>query len=1162
MRLSENARTVLERRYLRKEGGEVVETPEEMLRRVADNIAAVEGRSFGKSPREVAALAEEFYRLMDELKFLPNSPTLMNAGRELQQLAACFVLPIEDSLESIFETLKIAALIHKSGGGTGFSFSRLRPKNDRVGSTGGVASGPVSFLKVYNASTEAVKQGGTRRGANMGILRVDHPDILEFIDLKRTPGVITNFNLSVAVTDALMEAVAKGEDYYLINPRNGSPVERLSAREVFGRIIDAAWAAGEPGVVFIDRINAANPTPHLGAIESTNPCVTGDTWISTAMGPRQVKELVGRPFTALVDGRPYATGHEGFFKTGTKPVVRLCTCEGYSLRLTPDHPVARVTAQTRSHLTTEWVPARELRPGDRVLLQNHRGLTGWPGELTEGEGYLLGLLVGDGVLKKDVAVLSVWAKKEAVNGPPEAGAPEAVMELALAYAMALPHRADFKGFIPVAPLNSPPVPLSKLREGVAERPGVSLGVSGSGRSEDLKSAALRALAERMGMRPGHKTITPALERASSEGYRGFLRGLFDCDGSVQGNQAKGVSIRLAQSDLEFLQAVQRMLLRLGIASVIYSERRPAGEKLLPDGKGGRRRYPVKAQHELVISGENLVLFHERVGFGDPEKAAKLRALLASYRRRLNRETFTATVLSVTDEGVEEVYDVRVPGINAFDANGFYVHNCGEQPLLPYEACNLGSINLSLMVRSGQVDWEELRRVVHLAVRFLDDVIEATVYPIPKIEAMAKGNRKIGLGVMGWAEMLIQLGIAYDSEAAIELAREVMGFIDRESKEASARLAEERGPFPNFRGSIYDRPGGVLLRNATTTTIAPTGTLSIIANTTGGIEPLFSVAFTRQILDNDRLIEVNSLFARMAEERGFYRRELIEAIAERGSVRGLPGVPEDLQRLFVTAHEIAPEWHVRMQAAFQEHTDNAVSKTVNFPKDATPADVEKVYHLAFKLGCKGVTVYRDGSIQDQPMQKGIEKQKQETITLRAEPEGRRVGEWGKIQPVHRPVRLTGITDVRRTPEGNLYLTLNFDQGHPFELFAQIGKAGSDISAFTEAIARLVSLAFRCGVDPEAVAEQLVGIGGSRSIGFGPQRVRSVPDAIGQFLYEYLNNPAREKEAAAAVQGKLALEEKAERPKPKVSFDLCPVCGIQAFGYVEGCAKCFACGHAEC
>ena len=759
MRLSENARTVLERRYLRKEGGEVIETPEEMLRRVAKNIAAVEGTSFGKPPREVAALEEDFYHLMDELKFLPNSPTLMNAGRDLQQLAACFVLPIEDSLESIFETLKIAALIHKSGGGTGFSFSRLRPKNDRVGSTGGVASGPVSFLKVYNASTEAVKQGGTRRGANMGILRVDHPDILEFIDLKRTPGVVTNFNLSVAVTDAFMEAVAKGEDYYLINPRNGSPVERVSAREVFGRIVEAAWAAGEPGVVFIDRINAANPTPHLGAIESTNPC-------------------------------------------------------------------------------------------------------------------------------------------------------------------------------------------------------------------------------------------------------------------------------------------------------------------------------------------------------------------------------------------------------------------GEQPLLPYEACNLGSINLSLMVRSGQVDWEELRRVVHLAVRFLDDVIEATVYPISRIDAMAKGNRKIGLGVMGWAEMLIQLGIAYDSEAAIELAREVMGFIDRESKEASARLAEERGPFPNFRGSVYDRPGGVALRNATTTTIAPTGTLSIIADTTGGIEPLFSVAFTRQILDNDRLIEVNPLFARMAEERGFYRRELIEAVAERGSVRGLPGVPEELGRLFVTAHEIAPEWHVRMQAAFQEHTDNAVSKTVNFPREAAPADVEKVYHLAFKLGCKGVTVYRDGSIQDQPMQKGIEGRKQETITLKAEPEGRRVGEWGKIQPVHRPVRLTGITDVRRTPEGNLYLTLNFEQDHPFELFAQIGKAGSDISAFTEAIARLISLAFRCGIDPEAVAEQLVGIGGSRSIGFGPQRVRSVPDAIGQFLYEYLSNPRPGEEPSGAVQGKLALGEEAKEPNRKVSFDLCPVCGIQAFGYVEGCAKCLACGHSEC
>lgn len=781
MQLSENARTVLERRYLAKEEGRVVETPEDMVRRVAKNIAAVEGRVFGKTPAEVAEIEREFYNIMDDLKFMPNSPTLMNAGRDLQQLAACFVLPIEDSMESIFETLKVAALIHKSGGGTGFSFSRVRPVNDAVGSTGGVASGPISFLKVYNASTEAVKQGGTRRGANMGILRVDHPDILQFIDVKKGTGDITNFNLSVAITDAFMEAVAKGEEYFLINPKNGSPTGRLDAREVFARIIHSAWSSGEPGVIFIDRMNEGNPTPHIGAIESTNPC-------------------------------------------------------------------------------------------------------------------------------------------------------------------------------------------------------------------------------------------------------------------------------------------------------------------------------------------------------------------------------------------------------------------GEQPLLPYEACNLGSINLSLMVKDGEVDWDELRRVIHLSIRFLDDVIEATRYPVPKIDEMVKGNRKVGLGVMGWAELLILLGIRYDSEEAVATARRVMAFINMESKEASIKLADERGAFPNFKGSIYDRPGQLPLRNATTTTIAPTGTISIISNTSGGIEPLFSIAFTRQILDNDRLIEVNPIFERMALTAGCYSKELVEAIADKGSLEGFEEIPANIRELFVTAHQVSPEWHIRMQAAFQESTDNAVSKTVNFSREATPEDVEKVYHLAFKLGCKGVTVYRDGSIENQPMQKGVntttgtkETSPVDPLHLSGNPPAG--AEWGKIRPVHRPVRLTGITDGKVTPEGNLYLTLNLHDNHPFELFAQIGKAGSDVSAFTEAIARLISMAFRSGIDPEIVADELVGIGGSRSIGFGPHRVRSVPDAIGQFIFAYLNNPinkvdhdltaTQEHLALDSPEPKSAAADGVSQPtevngskKGKVRFNLCPVCGMYTFGNFEGCAKCLACGHSEC
>ena len=718
--LSPNAVVVLKKRYLKKdEKGEPTEGAQEMFRRVAETIAQVD-RDYDPQA-EVASTTRKFYELMAGLLFMPNSPTLMNAGRELGQLSACFVLPVEDSIESIFDAIKHTAIIHKSGGGTGFSFSRIRPENDGVLSTKGVASGPISFMNIFDVATETIKQGGTRRGANMGILRIDHPDIERFITCKMDTKRLTNFNISVGLTDAFMLAVKDQTEFPLINPRTGEEVKRVKAHALFELIVNSAWSTGEPGIIFLDAINRHNPVPHLGEVEATNPC-------------------------------------------------------------------------------------------------------------------------------------------------------------------------------------------------------------------------------------------------------------------------------------------------------------------------------------------------------------------------------------------------------------------GEQPLLPYESCNLGSLNLARMVKDGNLDYHLLKKTVHTAVHFLDNVIDANQFPMDIIKEHTLANRKIGLGVMGFADLLIQLGIPYNTEEAVKLGEEVMAFIQKEARQASAGLADRRGNFRYYAGSRYDGNGIGRMRNATTTTIAPTGTISIIAGCSSGIEPLFAVSYVRRVLEGTELVEVHPYFEELARQRGFYSAELMRQIAQTGSIREFKEIPKDVRRLFVTAHEVSPQWHIRLQAAFQKYTDNAVSKTVNFPHQAAPEDVRQVYLLAHDMGLKGVTIYRDGSRDQQVLSFGAQKPK----------------ELEYITPRPRPARTTGVTELINTGCGKLYVTVNRDELGFCEVFAQMGKTGGCASSQIESTGRLISLALRSGVKIDAIIKQITAIRCPSSIWQNGHQVLSCPDAIAKVL-----------SGVAQV----------EAPSPTMTMATCPDCG-GAIEHESGCLVCRSCGFSRC
>ena len=1182
-----------------------METPEQLFRRVAHNIALAEAR-FAAPARADAVVAEfeaRVYDLMASLRFLPNSPTLGNAGRAMQQLSACFVLPVEDSMERIFESLKDTALIHQSGGGTGFAFSRLRPSGDIVASTGGVASGPVSFMRVYDAATESIKQGGTRRGANMAILSVDHPDIETFINVKSDMTALQNFNISVAVTEGFMQAVERGEAYELVNPRTRKVVRKADARTVFRQLVENAWKNGDPGLVFLDRINRDNPTPQLGRIEATNPCVIGSTRIATERGLVRVDELftTQEGLRVVSDERGRHVNASGVAMRDAAPVFRtsdgakvyrVVTKHGYELTATAYHPL--VTPRGRVEL-------RELAVGDTIFIQSAEGCFGSQGSADL--GLVLGSLAGDGNFHKERGVvLSFW------------GADADYASDICAAANRLLSREDDRG--PGArAITAMPVP---TRSRV-----------------DLRSVRLARVIASYGVTAATKLRVPEVVwQGSREMVAAYLKALFSADGTVSWAPLKrSCSVRLAQSDRLFLGEIQLLLSNFGVESKILL-RRTAGRRMMPDGRGGSREYAHKSQFELIIDGSSRDVFAREIGFLSPRKQAKLEAFIKGKARRSNQSRFETIIVAIENAGVAAVYDTTESETHTITVNGLVTGQCGEQPLLPYESCNLGSINLARFVtrdaaatgaaraRNGkraahaapELDWERLAAAIPDCVRFLDDVIEQNRYPIPQIDEMTKRTRKIGLGVMGWADLLFLLRIRYDSDEAIELAGRVMSFIQERADRASVVLAEERGVFPAWHGSIYDpaagdHRGGPRYRNSTRTTVAPTGTLSIIADCSGGIEPAFALAFMRQhYLDRKdpskatRLPEVSQTFRVVAQREGFYSDALIAHLAEGGALAERDDVPEWAKDVFRTSHDIDPEWHVRMQAAFQRHTDNAVSKTINFRQEATVADVERAYMLAYSEGCKGITVYRDGSRDQQVLSHATARGPEQAEAVAAEI-ALGVGELiasahpaplastaprpaGAPYRRHLPDERRSITHKFRVGEQEGYLTVGlYDDGTPGEIFVNISKEGSTIRGLMDSVAVLTSVALQSGVPLEKLASKFAGVH------FEPAGLTGNPaiptaSSLVDYIFRWLalrflgtqqmgagetpsKQPARgKKRAAGTAAAQLLSTRGASAPArehargPETSTGIgCPDCGA-ILVFSEGCMSCRNCGYTRC
>ncbi len=1244
--LTDNARQVLTKRYVRRgDDGKPAENVEEIFWRVAYHVAKVE-EQWGA---DVAERTVEYYHLLSSKKFFPNSPTFTGAGTPLGQLAACFVLPISDDMgrksSGIFQTLRDAALIQQTGGGNGFSFSRLRPKDSLVNTSAGRATGPVGFLRVYDHAFGEVAQGGSRRGANMGVLRVDHPDIEEFIECKTNENHITNFNISVGITDAFMRAVENDEDWDLRFPdiqemkaRNfdgtleqaedeGIKIrtyKTVRARDLFNKIVKQAHHNGEPGVLFLDAANRENPVPHLYPLESTNPCFIGSTRIATDLGLLTIQELAesGANFMVATDlrapqgGQGSADGSFGVAYRVSSPAwktrentrtLKMTTKHGYSVTATPDH----------KFLTSDrgYVELGNLKEGDVLLLQSGEGVWSRNYELPNIE-----------IMREKMTVM-------ARGGDHASGHTTTRDDFAEQYSN-LPQRWSHELGVVVgtlvgdgwlSPASNAPVGmvfnyesdelLGIVHETMQRHFGAGhLHERGSVRQLTYGRLPY-AFFESLGVlhaRAHEKHVPVSIWNAPREAVVGFLQGLFTTDGTVNVSEfKKSCSIRLASASLELLQEVQVLLSNFGIVSRIH-KRRENGFRNLPDGKGGLKEYFTHADYELLIDKVNRDKFVEEIGFLDSAKQDKVKQFIDGKSRLSNSETFETPIVSIENAGFADVYDLTETQTHSVIANGIVAHQCGEQWLGPYENCCLGSVNLNEHCGpNNTVDWEILRQSVVTATRFLDDVVEANGYvpSVPQLKEAAHRARRIGLGIMGLADLMYHVGVRYGSKEGQEFGAQIMEFVRFHTMKTSVELAIERGPFPAIEGSIYDmdnmrwtpphslikyqnnwnRPevewnlvaDGIRqhgIRNAAQTTVAPTGTIATVAGCEGyGCEPVFALAYIRHVNDNGKDLQLTYASPRfdealkklgLGEEK---RQEIVEQVMSQGTCQHIAELPQGIRDTFVVSSDVTAEEHVRMQAALQAFVDNSLSKTVNFPEGATEADVAIAYQLAWELGCKGITVYVTGSRDKVVLETKATAEKKAPAPA-AQPAASTepaVLMWhGTKKP--RPKALPGRTYNIETPVGKAFITINENGGtQPFEVFINTAKAGSEIAAVSEAIGRLISYILRLAspVAPldrmREVIIQLIGIGGGRSLGFGPNRVRSLPDGIGQILDQYLNekNGVNTDEIKSNGSGHAQAHEETAPHKMRIG-DICPECGEAAVVNEEGCRKCYACGFSEC